>query len=102
MRPFLRRPSGERDTTLLKYKLAEQRLANEIFKKKKKKNSMEWNQIETKSMVSNDANRKTRGKNNNYNDSSEARLKAGRKDGKIFIRRKFVFRWSDKFEFTHS
>lgn len=28
-----RRPSGERDTTLLKYKLAEQR-ANGIFKKK--------------------------------------------------------------------
>lgn len=27
---------------------------------------MEWNQIETRSMVSNDANRKTRGKNNNY------------------------------------
>lgn len=92
-----RRPSGERDTTLLKYKLAEQR-ANGIFKKK---NSMEWNQIETKSMVSNDANRKTRGKNNNYIDSSEARLKAGRKGGKIFIRRKFVFRWSDKFEFIH-
>lgn len=37
-----RRPSGERDTTLLKYKLAEQR-ANGIFKKKTR-----WSEIKSK------------------------------------------------------